>query len=325
MLAGAGFVPLTNFPAFTSYTSSATLAPFINTLYTYTIGIATILAVIEIIWGGFLWMGSGASVSNKETGRNKIVMSIFGLVLVLSPYIILSLINPGMLSLRLGTKNLTLKQNSAKKITPAKTSGCKRAGTSSKTVPIGGSSPTLEKFNCPGNFQGLGSKICPSTLTKHEVFYNGEYTDMVNNIVKNLYKSTTLYCYSDKGRTFNSYENVSLKGGLISFGPKTYFSDIMQSAYDDIAGSCKENGGIIKTSNSNLKKLKGTINGEYTTWLRNPKKGTRFTIGSPSVSCLAYPSIPSQPAGFPYTVGNICFKTTPICVPPPSSSQSETN
>ncbi len=109
--AGSGFVPITNFPAFTSYTSSSSLAPFINNLYTYAIGIAAILAVIEIIWGGFLWMGSGASVSNKEAGRNKIIMSIFGLVLVLSPYLILSILNPNMLNLKLGTNSMRINQN----------------------------------------------------------------------------------------------------------------------------------------------------------------------------------------------------------------------
>lgn len=109
--AGSGFVPITNFPAFTSYTSSSSLAPFINNLYTYAIGIAAILAVIEIIWGGFLWMGSGASVSNKEAGRNKIVMSIFGLVLVLSPYLILSILNPNMLNLKLDTNSMRINQS----------------------------------------------------------------------------------------------------------------------------------------------------------------------------------------------------------------------
>ncbi len=110
LLAGSGFVPITNFPAFTSYTSSSSLTPFINNLYTYAIGIATILAVIEIIWGGFLWMGSGASISNKEAGRGKIMMAIFGLILVLSPYLILSLINPNLLNLRLGSNSVSISQ-----------------------------------------------------------------------------------------------------------------------------------------------------------------------------------------------------------------------
>ncbi len=107
---GSGFVPITNFPAFTSYSASSSLTPFINNLYTYAIGIAAILAVIEIIWGGFLWMGSGASVSSKEAGRSKITMAILGLVLVLSPYLILSILNPNMLSLRLGVTTMNINQ-----------------------------------------------------------------------------------------------------------------------------------------------------------------------------------------------------------------------
>lgn len=148
LLAGGGFTPITNFPAFTNYAASSSLTPFINNLYTYAIGIAVILAVIEIIWGGFLWMGSGASVSNKSTGRSKILMSILGLILVLSPYLILSVLNPSILSLKLGSNNLNINMNKVSTTTNAKT-----------------------KYTCPTN----------QTLS----LYNGCYNSFVLNALNN--------------------------------------------------------------------------------------------------------------------------------------------
>ncbi len=110
MLTTSGFAPLTSFPAFTNYAASTSLVHFVNSLYTYAIGIAVILAVLEIVWGGFLWMGSGASVTNKEAGRHKIMMAIFGLVLVLSPYVVFQFINPSALSMKLGTSSVKITQ-----------------------------------------------------------------------------------------------------------------------------------------------------------------------------------------------------------------------
>ncbi|HFC10868.1 MAG TPA: hypothetical protein ENJ75_01595 [Candidatus Kaiserbacteria bacterium] len=111
----SGFVSMTKFPAFKQASGSAGLGAFINILYTYLIGIAAVLAILEIIWGGFLWMGSGASVTNKSAGKNKITKALLGLTLVLSPVIIFSIINPQMLSLRLGSSKLTTTSVSDKK------------------------------------------------------------------------------------------------------------------------------------------------------------------------------------------------------------------
>ncbi len=125
LLTAGGFAPLTNFPAFTNYAASTSLVPFVNSLYTYAIGIAVILAVLEIVWGGFLWMGSGASITNKEAGRHKIMMAIFGLILVLSPYIVFKFINPSALSMKLGTSDIMIKQPVAKPTPPTTKSLCK--------------------------------------------------------------------------------------------------------------------------------------------------------------------------------------------------------
>ncbi len=107
--ANNNFVSISGFPAFNS-SGASSLSIFINTLYTYLIGIAVVLTIVEIVWGGFLWMGSGASVTSKEAGKKKIEQAIIGLILVLSPVIIFNIINPQVLSLKLGTSKINVTQ-----------------------------------------------------------------------------------------------------------------------------------------------------------------------------------------------------------------------
>ncbi len=94
------FVPLTKIPGLTDVAAnSAGLATFFNNLYKYLIGIAAVLAVIEIIWGGLEMMGE--SVTKHSKGRERITQAILGLVLVLSPVLVFTIINPSILNLSL--------------------------------------------------------------------------------------------------------------------------------------------------------------------------------------------------------------------------------
>lgn len=101
-----GFVPLAPIPGLTadqngnSLLGIPDLATFLDNLYKYLIGIAAILAVIEIIYGG-LQYATQDSVSKKGEGRERIEHAVLGLVLVLSPALIFSIINPSILNLSL--------------------------------------------------------------------------------------------------------------------------------------------------------------------------------------------------------------------------------
>jgi len=100
-----GFVPLVQIPGLTtpevtSVVNSDSLALFFNNLYKYAIGAAATLAVIEIIWGG-LEISTKDSVSKNQDGKERIRNAIFGLVLVLSPALVFTIINPAILNLSL--------------------------------------------------------------------------------------------------------------------------------------------------------------------------------------------------------------------------------
>jgi hypothetical protein len=107
---GSGFVALAPIPGLTQGVTAdqAGLATFFNNLYKYLIGLAAILAVIEIIWGG-LEISTKDSVSKQSDGKERITQAIFGLVLVLSPVLVFSIINPSILNLSLNLLPLDTK------------------------------------------------------------------------------------------------------------------------------------------------------------------------------------------------------------------------
>jgi type IV secretory pathway VirB2 component (pilin) len=102
----SGFTALAPIPgltdqANTSVVNSTSLTNFFNNLYKYLIGIAAILAVIEIIWAGFNIATNKDNVSVLMSSKSKISQAILGLVLVLSPVLVFSIINPSILNLSL--------------------------------------------------------------------------------------------------------------------------------------------------------------------------------------------------------------------------------
>jgi hypothetical protein len=101
---GSTFVPLAPIPGLTD-TPTNNLATFFNNLYKFCIGAAAVLAILEITMGGFQVM-SGDSITAHSDGRDRIVGAILGLVLVLSPFLIFSIINPSILSLQINTSGL---------------------------------------------------------------------------------------------------------------------------------------------------------------------------------------------------------------------------
>lgn len=111
-----GFVPLAPIPGLTDETSatavlnSKSFATFFNYLYKYAIGLSAVLAVIMIIWGG-LEISTQDSVSSHAAGKERIQQAILGLVLVLSPALVFSIINPSILNLSLSLGRLDLKCN----------------------------------------------------------------------------------------------------------------------------------------------------------------------------------------------------------------------
>ncbi|OGG40833.1 hypothetical protein A2118_01540 [Candidatus Kaiserbacteria bacterium GWA2_50_9] len=140
---GTGFTALAPIPGLTdnatSVLNSNNFASFFNNLYKYCIGLAAALAVIMIIWGG-LEISTQDSVSKQSNGRERITQAIFGLILVLSPVLVFSIINPRILNLSLalpslGTVSGAIAGGGTADVDPGTaTAGCTVTGTLLKTA-----------------------------------------------------------------------------------------------------------------------------------------------------------------------------------------------
>lgn len=104
--AADSFVPLTSIPGIDQVSDADSLAGFLNTLYKLAIGVASVLAVFQIIRGGIMYMLEG-SVLEKREAKHHIFTAVIGLVLVLSPALVFGIINPKILDLNIGVDQLT--------------------------------------------------------------------------------------------------------------------------------------------------------------------------------------------------------------------------
>ena len=96
------FVPLQpGLPGISDFATSGSLPDLFNSIYKICIGVAATLAVLQIMRAGVMYMG-GDSITEKKEARDLISMSVIGLVLVLSPVIVFSIINPKILNLDIG-------------------------------------------------------------------------------------------------------------------------------------------------------------------------------------------------------------------------------
>lgn len=104
-----GFVPLAPISNLTTGAgvNSPDLANFFNALYKYLIGASAVLAIIMIMWGG-MEISTQDSIGAHSEGRERITQAILGLVIVLSPVLVFTIINPAILNLSIGLKPLDI-------------------------------------------------------------------------------------------------------------------------------------------------------------------------------------------------------------------------
>lgn len=76
------------------------LAGFFNKLFIFMISVGAIIAVLRLMWAGYLYMGSELW-TKKADARRIFTEVIIGLLLLLSIYIILDQINPDILKLNI--------------------------------------------------------------------------------------------------------------------------------------------------------------------------------------------------------------------------------
>ena len=80
---------------------------YINTLIKITIGLISVLAVVMLVVGGIEYMVSNIA-GEKASAKSRMTNAIFGLILMLSSYLILNTINPKLVNLSVGVQKTSI-------------------------------------------------------------------------------------------------------------------------------------------------------------------------------------------------------------------------
>lgn len=102
----ADYVPLAPLPGQTGG-GGVDIGGYFSNMFTLIIGIAGVLAVLMIVIAGIEYMSP--MPSSKESGKNRALAAIFGLLLALVSYLILQTINPDLVVPKLDLTNTTSK------------------------------------------------------------------------------------------------------------------------------------------------------------------------------------------------------------------------
>jgi type IV secretory pathway VirB2 component (pilin) len=90
--------PIANMPADFNVASSCPFGTYLGTVINITLGIIALLAFLMIVLGGIQYM-TGELISNKQEGKDRILNSIWGLLIALGAWLILNTINPKLLEI----------------------------------------------------------------------------------------------------------------------------------------------------------------------------------------------------------------------------------
>ncbi len=100
------FTALTSIPGVQEAANSQSLAILLNNLYRLCIGAAAVIAVLKIVQGGVIYM-LGDSITEKKDAKHHITMAVLGLLFLLTPYLVFSVIDPRILRLDVDVSGLT--------------------------------------------------------------------------------------------------------------------------------------------------------------------------------------------------------------------------
>lgn len=75
------------------------ISNYIAAVYRYSVSVATLLAGVMFVIGGFQYLTAGGDASRVSKGRDRITNAVIGLFLVLAAYVILLTINPDLVTL----------------------------------------------------------------------------------------------------------------------------------------------------------------------------------------------------------------------------------
>lgn len=124
------------------------LSKYIPGLFKLLVGLSAVAAVLMIVFGGFEYMSSDA-LMKKEAGKERMKNAIFGLIFVISAWLILNTINPKILNFDLNIENIQVKDKGS--LQPVSTGDIVTEGVASS-------------FTNVGIIIGTAKSVCPNCV-----------------------------------------------------------------------------------------------------------------------------------------------------------------
>jgi hypothetical protein len=301
--AGGQFVPLAPIPGLTDQQPQSNMAVFLNNLYKILIGVAAAAAVVMIIWGG-LEYATTDNISSKSEGKAKIQQAILGLILVLLPVLVFSIINPSILNLSVNWQTIALPSgtgsnnssdgNASAPAAPA--TGCNTGanGPYLQTA-VCATSADATNHSCSNNLTQKITEQCSGTKNPDGSCKSGESF----TVVCSASTVATYYTFSNQSGVFGNYRWVvpsSISGTPnVTQGPTQSSAAATQTF---IAG-CASSGGKLQEAPTLLQ-------GRF---VLNYNFYGGFYGSSCSDTDFKMITVPSNKAAA------LCYETTLTCVP----------
>lgn len=229
------FIPLTNVPFIQEAGGAFNLTDFLNGLFKICIGVAAVVAVLQIMRAGIMYMGSDSGFAEKKEAKNLIALSIGGLILVLSPVVVFSVINPEILSLKIaGVEDLAVAEPDP--LTPP-------GGTDDEGNPLG-------SFNGPYLF-GRQYRTVEGANSMATFCNDQVIPESLKEIIKEYKTSDTRTAFGSDDQTRYAKYCESFSTRIWLYAPKgnrrdeaqRWPSPEMKSKYDSFKNGCTANGG----------------------------------------------------------------------------------
>lgn len=85
--------------------TASDLPKCVNQIYVWSLGVASLLALLMIVIGGYQYMTAAGNAEHTKEGLEKIWGSIIGLALLFGAYLLLSTINPDLVDFKSNSIN----------------------------------------------------------------------------------------------------------------------------------------------------------------------------------------------------------------------------
>ncbi len=139
--------------------TTAPIAAYVKSVYTYAVGAVGILAAVMLMIGGLRWILAGGNPSSIGEAKEMIFAAITGMVLVLTSYIVLSQVNPALVNL---SSNVTSLKFDVKSSTNSSEKNC--SWTETQKVKTGSETTSgTGNTGCPPNTPSGTDSDCAAT------------------------------------------------------------------------------------------------------------------------------------------------------------------